>query len=385
MVIKATAAQHTDGFFSEIEDAVRARQLELLDNGCGVLLDRGAGEFSSLMRLLKAFSEGNDPIFRIERVTKKRWLIALTPLGNVALGLFKADWEFTERAYPYHQFSPAIRAFLRYWQVAGGEVLKASLEIYHSEELALFGLRRLRKRVNRNRDYLRSKFFKTVQENFTKSAKKNFLALKRSFVRVTTDRNFVISLRVDLFWDAQSRSLERNSYQEDFQILSDLKKATKKFQSYIRGKYGTKVLLTAFAIEYGELTKFHVHYWLVLENGAVDNPVDSAEQLGEKWRQLSGGGRGFYNCNANAKRYRFPAVNLIDLNDRNVGYGLVKICAYLTLAGVYAKLKIGCGGRTFQSMTHREEVVSVARRAKKMAGIEVLRGSLPERATPTNM
>jgi len=100
-------------------------------------------------------------------------------------------------------------------------------------------------------------------------------------------------------------------------------------------------------LEHGRETGLHYHYKVILKPRGNGDHVELVEEIGRKWAAITCGLGSIYNSNRNRNNYRFRALGLVRLNDPNVITGLQLFASYLTLAGVYVKLRVQAGVDTF--------------------------------------
>ena len=96
----------------------------------------------------------------------------------------------------------------------------------------------------------------------------------------------------------------------------------------------------ACRLEFAKSTGYHFHLVVFLNGAKYKNDVHHAQLIIKEWSDITGGmGRGF-NCNLNAKSYRFCGVGVVNHHDDEKKENLDKALAYLTKQDNIAKLKI---------------------------------------------
>ncbi len=102
----------------------------------------------------------------------------------------------------------------------------------------------------------------------------------------------------------------------------------------------------ACRLEFANSTGHHFHLVVFLNGAKYKNDVHHAQLIIKEWSAITGGmGRGF-NCNMNAKNYRFCGVGVVNHDDYEKKESLNMALAYLTKQDKIAKLKVD-NHRTF--------------------------------------
>lgn len=193
---------------------------------------------------------------------------------------------------------------------------------------------------------LRSPALKAATDNFSRGPRDNFRSLMDGIDWIAQRHRFVVSLRIDLHWDAQSREPLMLGQYPDYTVVDPFMQARVKFQRYLQRKFGDELLGVTWTFEHGQRSRFHAHYWILIKPAACADPLAMVDELGEHWKGITGGdGRGFFNCHT--IRHKHRAIGRVDLHDETVIVGVRRLSTYFTAAGLHVKLDLGGKHNTF--------------------------------------
>jgi hypothetical protein len=188
---------------------------------------------------------------------------------------------------------------------------------------------------------------KRAIDNFSRNARDNYKALVNGIEWLSDATSKVVSLRIDLHWEEKPPEPFLPYCKSDLQVLEGFMPAREQFQAHLKVKFGDRLLASAWCVEYGVKTRFHAHYWILLVPDGHTDAEAVVEELGERWRDMGGKGRGFYNCHVRKAEYRHRAIGDVNLHDPSVRKGMQAIATYFTAAGLYVKLDLDHRFRAF--------------------------------------
>jgi len=338
--VASAAASYDSLSFS----ALRSQAIESLPDGTIARTENFANSISELHRLAKALSRSQEPLVEIKPGNRLDRVV-LTALGKKTVEILRGPWESVSLLYIYYQLSPILALFLRLISALPLKHLEAVPSAY-DKEVALH----LKAKIDRVTDFirrrLRSPALKAATDNFCRGPRDNFRSLMDGIDWIAQRHRFVVSLRIDLHWDAQSREPLRLGQYPDYAVVDPFMRSRVKFQRYLQRKFGDDLLGVTWTFEHGQRSRFHAHYWILLKPAACSDPLAMVDELGEHWKGIAGSdGRGFFNCHT--IRHKHRAIGRVDLHDEIVIVGVRRLSTYFTAAGLYVKLDLGGKHNTF--------------------------------------
>lgn len=250
--------------------------------------------------------------------------------------------------YPCYEFYPGYRQLLKLLKLLKGYFSPdAYLNIKHppqnAAEIAEFADRLVKVFCK----VLRRRWVKKIQANFERSACDNFQGLLKNTAAIAERYSAVVVLSfATLFRPAGSVPVE---YGDEPQLghLPEFLMHRTRFHRWLRKRFKSDLLLYAWTVEHGRETGLHKHYEVILKPRGNEDHVELVEEIGRKWASITCGLGSIHNGNRSRSNYRFRALGLVRMDDPSVITGLQLIASYLTLAGVYVKLRVRAGVDTF--------------------------------------
>jgi hypothetical protein len=279
--------------------------------------------------------------------------------------------------YPHYEFSPIYRLLLKFLSFIppGPDSLKSYLETSIAIEVATTICKFINRVVGAFCKALRRTWMKKAQESFERSASDNFEGLLKNIDAIATRyRAGAVTLRLATFLREGGPG----------QLLA----ARSRLHAWLRKRFGADLLLYAWTLEYGRETGMHHHYLIILKPQGNEDHVDVVEEIGNKWSTITLGLGWIYNGNEHCRKQRYQALGLVRLDAPNVITGLQLIASYLTLAGVYVKLRLPGVAKAFDkggSMGgNPTRLRKVGRRPKRSPGARIAISAAQGRAGYVN-
>lgn len=322
--------------------ALKCHGLEHLPDGKRIFNEVHNGPIALLHDVARALSCSQQSLLKIKKAKAGLCNLDLTELGSKVAMLLDNPWKAIATTYRHYKLSPQFALFNRIWRHIPTGGLKAL--VMRNIPLAL--AQEIASRVDRMTKYVRLCLTKQATRNainnFCRGPRDNFGGLMNGLDWIAQRERFVWSIRIDLYWDDQSRVPLPVGDQLPLDLANAFLDARYKFQQHVKRMFGEALLGFAWAFEFGEWSHFHTHCWIILKRSAIEDDLLLVEQLGACWKRLSGGeGRGFHSSNSSKSAFRYLAVGLIDLHDERVINGVRAIAIYFTAAGLFVKLNLG--------------------------------------------
>lgn len=300
---------------------------------------------SLLHDLAKEVMRPSDPPFFAEH-GKTRSFVRCTPLGQQLLDAARADFYQIQADYPLHDFSPVYKVFARLRRLMPfhpSSYFDRSVSAEEADQILVQALRFVKALCQS----LGRESIKTANENFRRGAMDNFNGLSDSMGWLAQRRKDVIGLRFDLYERAAGSEPVKLGATASLDGLDEFMACRERFHRSLHRRFGKKLLGYFWALEYGRESKYHVHYFVMLDPRGNEDHVGLVEMLGEKWVSLTEGRGYIYNGNAHADHQTYPALGRVNLDDPQTITGLQFLMSYLTLAGLFVKLDVNKRFRTF--------------------------------------
>lgn len=300
---------------------------------------------SLLHDLAREVMHPSEPSFFAEH-GKTRSMVRCTPLGQQLLDAARADFYQIQADYPLHNFSPVYKVFARLRRCLPSypaSYFDRSCSAEVADQTVVTALRF----VKALRRALGRESVKTANENFRRGAMDNFNGLSDSVGWLAQRRKDVICLRFDLYERAAGSEPVKLGDTASLDGLDEFMACRERFHRSLHRRFGKKLLGYFWALEYGRESKYHVHYFVMLDPRGNEDHVGLVDVLGEKWVSLTEGHGYIYNGNAHADRQTYPALGRVNLDDPQTITGLQFLMSYLTLAGLFVKLDVNKRFRTF--------------------------------------
>lgn len=312
---------------------------EHLQDGLQITRSTAHDQTISLLHdLVKELMRPSEPSFFTES-GKNRGLVRSTPLGQQLREVASADFYQIEADYPLHHFSPIFKVFSRLRRLMpfyASSYFDVSIPQANAEQIVATAMRF----VEALRRALSRESVKTAYENFRKGAMDNFNGLSDSISWLAQRQQDVIGLRFDLHLRATGSQPAKLGDAPSLDGLDEFMACRERFHRSMDRRFAEKLLGYFWALEYGRESKFHVHYFVVLDPCGYEDHKRVVDMLGEKWVSLTKGLGYIYNGNAHADRQKYPALGRVNLNNPQTIKGLQFLMSYLTLAGLFVKLDV---------------------------------------------
>ncbi|WP_144965461.1 inovirus-type Gp2 protein [Pseudomonas sp. DE0010] len=291
-----------------------------------------------VMARLKAFQKG---LF-LPRTTAMSKQKKVRALEQDCLSLLKVDFGMIKEVYPYHEFNPLLRVFMKYF--AGVELRSNvyKVELVLADELSL--LHDLTEKVKQE---IRGVEFQDTLKSFCRSANKNYKSLVEYIDALFVCYARMLVIRVDFTYRSQycvPRGETTISHAEARMHRIALLK-------YLRSSKSLGVVGYAWKLEYGLDKSYHYHCLLFLNGVYHREDIVIAKLLGEYWVETVTEGKGiYYNCNKNKAAFEkkgILGVGMISHHQTGLRAGLKLVAAYLTKPDYFIRMIAPDGGRCF--------------------------------------
>lgn len=251
--------------------------------------------------------------------------------------------------YPCYEFFPLYREFLKFLRMIKpgnfslGSYLDLKLPIDNATKIGDFANRLVWSFCR----VLKRALVKKAQENFERSASDNFEGLLRNIAAIAERHQQFVVLRFETLYRSVDSMPVKLDEGPEIGHVKELVGHRTRLHRWLRKRFKRDLLLYAWALEHGRETGLHHHYLIVLKPRGNEDHVALVDEIGRKWTAFTRGLGSIYNGNENAHRQRYKALGLVRLDEPNVITGLQLIASYLTLAGVYVKLRVHADVDTF--------------------------------------
>lgn len=308
---------------------------------------------------------------------QNRSFVRCTPLGQKLREVAGADFYQIEADYPLHNFSPIYNVFSRLHRLVPfypSSYFDVSITETSADQIVATAMRF----VEALRRALSRESVKKANENFRRGAMDNFNSLSDSLGWLAQRHQHVIGLRFDLHERATGSLPAKMGDKASLNGLDEFMACRERFHRSLDRRFGHELLGYFWALEYGRESKFHVHYFVLLDPRGNEDHVGLVDMLGDKWVSLTEGRGYIYNGNTHADRQAYPALGLVNLSDPRAIKGLQFLMSYLTLAGLFVKLEVNKRFRTFAKGRFPKEPLRKPGRPRERASDSRLKISVAE-------
>lgn len=318
-----------------------------------------AGLITSLHAYANRVVNNKAPVFTLRKLMGC-WKVFGDIQAQRMLHLLEMDFDAMRASYPNYRHSPYFDAIERVAKrIHRGGTLSAVLVGYLKVPLdeaqakaLLDALTFIAKCVERAVRSASQSYY-----NFSKNARTRHKRLHARVYAAMRKRSRLTILRLDTSY--ASHVDQATDGQAEAGIITprvlDAHRAL--FGKYLNQRFGAAMLDYFGEAEYGSERQWHIHWIIILDAAKHQSDVLLCKQLGEHWKAVITGGQGHYwNCNANKRWYRYPAIGKVDVNCETFRMGLRFMLAYLTLSGMFMKLDLTDKFRSFTGMTNRLRV-----------------------------
>lgn len=287
---------------------------------------------------LKAFEKG---LFlpRTMAMSKQK---KVRVLEQDCLSLLKVDFGMIKEVYPYHEFNPLLRVFMKYF---AGVELKSDVykvELLLSDELSL-----LHDLIEKVKQEIRGVEFQNILKGFSRSANKNYKSLVGYIDSLFVRYARMLVIRVDFTYRSQY-CVPRG---ETAITHAEARRHREALMKYLRSPKSPGVVGYAWKLEYGLDKSYHYHCLLFLNGTDHREDIVIAKLLGEYWVETVTEGKGiYYNCNKNKAAFEkkgILGVGMISHHQAGLRAGLNLVAAYLTKPDYFIRMIAPDGGRCF--------------------------------------
>jgi hypothetical protein len=251
--------------------------------------------------------------------------------------------------YPCYEFFPVYRELMKLLTIIkpGYFSLKSYVDLKLPTENATGITEFANRSVKIFCKVLQRSLVKKAQENFERSACDNFEGLLRNIVAIAERYPSAVVLRFETLYRVSNSKPAKNDDEPQIGHVKELISHRTRFHRWLRKRFKADLLLYAWTLEHGRETGLHHHYVAVLKRRGNEGHVELVDEIGMKWASSTCDLGSIYNGNQRRNNHRFRALGLVRMDDPNVITGLQLIASYLTLAGVYVKLRVDMEVDTF--------------------------------------
>ncbi len=302
-------------------------------------------QISSLHDFAKKFAASTAPLVTVQYLKRGQMRLTLTSVGKRLMRALLVDNALNRHEYPMHDFSPVYWLFLRIGRLLPA-YLRMDLEKTWDVEMGERILRLIERFGDAVQTRLRRKRFKADQANFRRGAVENQKNFFNGLTWLAESHDEVLAIRFDLFSSDPDTAPAGWDEVPDPDQLAPFKADCEDFHRAIDRHYGKALLGYAWALEYGHDSRFHKHYFLLLNPRYLNDDLAEVAYLRRKWEGIAKHGR-MYSSNESTDVHAHLAFGLIRLSDPDVASGLRFIVSYFTLAALFVKLNHPDSPRTF--------------------------------------